>query len=538
MYGKRMTDQEYVQLQKKYIAYAESHPDATSSELFIALNRLMEKHHYGVTSRDLARGYEIQYVKQGKKVIKLRNEVKGAFAVGGPDNRGLSDEPIALYRRTKWNVEKSMTTTDWARDKEIQRSINLAAEEHTTGSDILTAGAPLLDHAGIDTGFGGASGVIDPRFMNMMLRVVSTEAMFKNFARVFPMPDMMFYFPLKVSSPLSDTGAFARPEASIGVGGRPTAEGRAGEDYAISFKSFYVNGWKYLRHAALTRELIEMLRTFIPIQEEYVNDLGIGMRLLWDMTIAEGMFQMLWTAKWWRWDVSGGTWGAGEYVPLSGASGDYILGANAKNHFVYQELRSGNANFGKIYNPDATVPQDFSAADLRDYSATTDHIYELILVLASLAKEKKSKLEYVTIPSKITELMFRDSRFLESIQETGKPKFQSENGYLGQISIGGSESRTDLWEYDSALMGTKVTADGTPRTVLPILGGKYGQAWNQGIWTPFYMRVDDGFEVVQRGTGNVNVLRPNETRVITVGASGASFPGNPNDVVMGLAVVA
>jgi hypothetical protein len=158
--------------------------------------------------------------------------------------------------------------------------------------------------------------------------------------------------------------------------------------------------------------------------------------------------------------------------------------------------------------------------------------------MATMLKEKGSKLEFLTIPPTITERIVSDPRFLETIQATGNPAFQNEAGYLGQIAIGGSNSRVDLWEYDPALVGTKQSSDSTPVTWLPVWGGRYGMSWNNGTWLPIYFRVDDGFEVkVDHGIDSTQeVLRPNETRVITAGSAGTSFPGDFNHLVMGLCV--
>ena len=93
----------------------------------------------------------------------------------------------------------------------------------------------------------------------------------------------------------------------------------------------------------------------------------------------------------------------------------------------------------------------------------------------------------------------------------------------------------DIWEYETDVLGTKLTTDGTPRTVYPVFAGSYNRFWSQGVFSPFYMRVDDGMEVISGiGTAASDVIRPNETRVITVGSRGASFPGDYHHLVMGL----
>ena len=53
----------WMDLQRKYVDYLQLHQDLSPTEKFILLNRTMEKAHQGVTMRDLARGYEIDYVQ-------------------------------------------------------------------------------------------------------------------------------------------------------------------------------------------------------------------------------------------------------------------------------------------------------------------------------------------------------------------------------------------------------------------------------------------------------------------------------------------
>ncbi len=524
-------ERDFVAMQERYLAYCRAHSDISTTEQFVALNRLYEKAHFGVTSRDLERGYEIEYfTRSDGTTIKLRNDVRGRFIVGGDGNRGVGADPVCQYVHTGWRIDdngKAMTKRELRRDREVQRTINLAVSEHTTGTDILTKGEALLEHSGIDTGFGSTPGVISPQFVNMLLELVSGKAMFKNFARLVPMPSMSFYFPLKTSV-IKDNTTITPTE-------KPTAEGRAGTEFAISYGKFIVNGHKYLIHAALTIELIQMLSRFITVREDYINDMRDAMALLWDFTIAEGMYSMITTGKWRRYDVSDAAWGDKEFVPLSGAAGVEIVGAgNVPKHLLFQDLTSGSANFGKIYEPaDATIK--YETATLRANSDTGDDLFEFIVALGTLLKDKDSKIEFFMAPAKITEFFFRDSRFLDMTLNTGNPAFQSENGFLGQISIGGSNQRVDLWEYETDVLGTKQTTDATPRTVYPVFAGSYNRFWNQGIFSPFYMRVDDGMEVKTGiGTGASDVVRLNETRVITAGSRGASFPGDFHHLVTGL----
>lgn len=525
-----MTDQEFKNVQMALQEYRDTHEKMSPSEYFVALSRLMERHHYGVTSRDLARGYEIVYEQDPSDglIYEVRQPLLGGFAMAG----NITDRPVALFRRIgKKEIGKGKTFVEWRRDREQLREINLAAEEHTTASDILGQGAPLLEHRGIDTGFGATPGLVQPEFMDMMLRKSSEKMVARNLVSVRPMESMTFYFPLKTSKPTDDTSAFSAAR-------KPTAEGRAGVEFAISFDSWLVNGWKFLTHAGLSVEIIDLLQKWIDVRGEYLADLSFGQDMLWEYSILEGWWSMITAAKWRRFDQSGDAWADSEIVPLGGAAGANILGANAKKHFVWQNLYVGSTAYGTIYNPDATNPLNYQDSTARETSASTDDIYELFITMAQLMKDKYGRLEFLAIPSTLTEKWARDPRFVDMTQNTGNPAFQSERGYLGQISIGGSNQRVDLWEYDPANLSAKTSGDGTPVTIVPVFGGEYGGTWNLGIYNPYYVRVDDGFEVVDGiGTGPSNVLRPNETRVITTGSKGSSWPGDFNKLVIGMCVM-
>jgi hypothetical protein len=261
-----------------------------------------------------------------------------------------------------------------------------------------------------------------------------------------------------------------------------------------------------------------------------------GMALLWDYTIAEGLYSMLSQAKWRRFDVSGDAWADSEYVPLSGSSGADMLTTNAKKCMLFQDLEPNSANYGLIYEPDTTGGQqlDYLTSTLRG-GEVGDELYELVVELATELKDKKSKMDFLLCPPALTKNFFKDPRFLDMTKQTSNPAFQGETGYLGQINIGGSASKVDLWEYDTDLLVAKESTDAGTYALDVLFAGSYGKFWNQGIYSPTYMRVDDGMEVVDGiGVGGANVIRPNETRVITVGSRGASFPGDWHHLVMGL----
>jgi len=263
-----------------------------------------------------------------------------------------------------------------------------------------------------------------------------------------------------------------------------------------------------------------------------------AMAFLWDFTIAEGLYSMMTTAKWRRYDTSGSAWTDSEFVPLSEAGAILTGAGNAKNFISYINLKAGSSDYGLIYEAaDSPNHLKFHSSTVRAGSEANDDLFEFVVALGTMLKNNRSKMEFIMAPPIVTEFFQRDSRFLDMTQATGNPAFQSESGYLGQISIGGSNQKVDVWEYETDVLGTKQTADATPITVYPIFAGSYNRFWNMGIYSPTYMRVDDGMEVkadIGVGGTNTDVIRPNETRVITVGSRGSSFPGDMHHLVLGL----
>lgn len=516
----KISDEGYRRVQTQFLAYKYQHPEASATEMLIGLHRLYETEMYGVSARDLVRGYQVRYQQDPddpNKVYKLKSRVRGLFLSSANGVADPNSFPSCEFERDEWTIEngKHMTEKMFYHDLTSQRQINLAAEY--TSRD-MGDGASLLE-SGIDTGYGTTTGVITPVFQDLMLRLAAEKTMWKNFVSLVPMPDMTFYFPMR-NSIVSDNSTAVSPTAVV------TGEGQAGLDIAIKYTKWEVNGWKFLRHFEITDEVRMLLGKFINVQADLVEDLAQAHALLWDYSIAYGMKSMLVTGMWRRWDETStaGFKDSNTEIPFGKAS---VLTTNAKLSYLWQDMATGA---GKIYEPAIATGKEFFFNDSTERAGTaaTDELAEGISALGTILEGKGSELQFVAIPASKCELLFNDPRIANQTIQTGITEFQSENGFIGRVNIIGTSTMVDVWKYNTDVHPASYeTDDDTPGTVtvFPVWGGSYSKFWALGTYTPYYLRIDDGFEVVDgAGVGSSNVLRGNETSVFTSGSRGSSWP--------------
>jgi hypothetical protein len=309
-----------------------------------------------------------------------------------------------------------------------------------------------------------------------------------------------------------------------------TNEGRAGLDINVKFTKWEVNGWKFLRHAELSDEVQELISKYINVVGEYNADLAEAHALLWDYSTFAGWYSMLTAGVWRRWDATStaAMKESNTEIPFGAAS---VLTTNAKANYLYQDGVDG-----VIHEPSVTTTEEleFHSSTVLAGSTTADLLLDGIKEVCHLLKAKKSKAEFVLLPEKLSKVLTNDARFPNNTIATGLPEFQNENGYLGRINIYGTATMVDLWEYSQDLFGQQDSDDATPCKLDVVFVGSYGKFWNLGVYSPFYARVDEGYEVVaNRGvvTG-FSTLRANETKVITTGSKGSSFPGDYHHLAM------
>ena len=535
MDGKPFVGSEFQMMSNRIALWDMQNPNAKPRERLRFLLAQYEKHNWGVSSRDLALGKSVDYVKDGDKYLKVESDVRGYFYCN-PNTKG--DLPECHVERTRFKLAngKRMSEKEYLIDsrreqdgRNFKLTYTITPDVHTTGEQTDVSSKSVMESA-IPTGFGSTSGIITPVYMNMLMELMSFHAFMTPFVTVQPMPSMSFYFPIKLTKVESD------PDYQLAS--KPTPEGRAGmSGYEIDWTKWEVNGWKYLRHFELTDEISELMGQFLPVTQKYIEDMGIGMAMLWDYSIVEGMQQMLLSGYWRYPKYTAGT--PGDYawvvnekeIPWGKAS---VLTTNAKYNYLFQDL-SGGTYDGKIYYPGSTTGDEFeyqTSGYARLQTTTADDLIEGILALGTLLKNKGSTLEYVILTDSLqTERLFRDANMRNLQIRTGDLKFQDATGYLGKLAIGGSVSYVDLWEAPVGHIPSRATTDAAPITVYPIIGGKYGMAWNQGIFSPLTMRIDEGFEAVA-DAGSVARLRPTQSKVTTASSKGSSWPGDYHHLVI------
>lgn len=525
------SQEEFQVLNDKMTRVKLQNPKISPTEELRTLMRFYEKHLYGVSSRDLTLGKTVDFVENNDGTYtQIEADCQGYFERDGNDPSG----PLTCHFEMSKFKEvdgKRLTYKEYLRDGKVIKSnrdemIKLADAPQTTILDMGGAGSSLLE-TGVLTGFGTATGVVPPRWVNWLMELVSLKAFMKNFVTIQPMDEMQIMFPLKTSK-LED-------DSELQATALPTQEGRAGTEHAIVWANWQINGWKYLRYAELTNEVAEMLDKYLNVTSKYSEELAEGHALLWDYPINYGIQQMLVKGTWrypqftppstYAWEEGSGT---AEPIPFGSAS---VLTTNAKKNYLFQDLSGGSD--GTIYEPSVTTTEEFEydSSTARAGSGAGDEIPEGLMALGSLLKEKGSQMDFVIFTdSRITERYFKDDRVQSLDYNLGDPKFQDERGYLGKVAIAGSSTFVDLWEAPPNLIPARDTDDTVADAAYPIFGGKYGEVWNHGVYSPISLRVDEGFEA--KSDGVATRIRPTESKVLTTSSKGSSWPGDYHHVAI------
>jgi hypothetical protein len=165
-------------------------------------------------------------------------------------------------------------------------------------------------------------------------------------------------------------------------------------------------------------------------------------------------------------------------------------------------------------------------------SPAGSNIFDFIVDLAEMMKNKNRKLEWVALTSVAATMLSKDDRFINSQYKTGNVRFQDETGFMGRVPIGGTSTFVDVWAIPDGALAAKTTADSPALAITGmIFGGEYRKTGIIAPYAPFSLVVDDGFEVVAVDT--VNVLRRNDTKVLTSKSVQAVAPWDTEALVLG-----
>jgi len=449
----------YLSIGESVLNFKNEHPNATNTEIFIHMQNCLSVAHYGIAPIDMVRGYR-RSPKDPRKYQGLENP-RYQFQHG----------------------------------QDMMPSFKLSTQ--TTSGDT----PPLVKNPLTSPTYGGSTGIVPPYWLDVMIRATSRACIAKNFAMTFPMTALVDVAPIKTTKP--DTKV---DDGTI----KPVLEARAGVDYTNTYTAHNFDARKLMIHSPLSWETMVALQGKIQVQADILADLAKAHALVIDSEIFEGLYTAMVSGMYRRWEST--AYGVSEEIALGAAS---VLTTNAKKHRLFYDITTGKTYYPSTASGDENKYQQSTRRE--EYlSPDGSEIYDLIVDMAELQKKKGHKLEFVALSTILTTNLVKDDRMISADKVTGKPQFQNENGYLGQINIGGSAGKVDVWEIPDNSIASKTTAD-TVSIVGVIIGGEYRQTCIYAPYAPFGIFVDKGFEVVSdtiHGAA-VSTLRMNDTQVIT-----------------------
>lgn len=425
---------------------------------------------------------------------------------------GVSPRQLALGRTDNQHAMQNVSVRLSNGSDAPSINFELIENELTTSTD-PAAGDPLVQNPLANPTFGASGGIIPPYWLDMMIRPLSRYLQAKNFAKIVPMSAPVDMAPLKTSK--------AEDWLSSIV---PVAEGRAGQDVRTAYSLWKFDAYKYMFHSGLSWEVVKATLGKIELEMDLVNDLAEAYDLLIDQDYFESQYSAITLGKIRRYNLSGTAWAHNADIAQGAA---YALTTNAPKHVLWYSTLDK-----KVYVPSTTTGNEnkFQAATLHPDAPENLELWDVLPWLAKLMKAKRARMQYVNMHQDLSPLLTTDTRFTNTLYKTGNLVFESENGYLGRVPLGGTSSGTDVWELPQGILDGKETADTTPAAIYPVFGGQYGRSGLIGPWIPFNLSMDKGFEVVE--VDSVDVLRPNQTDVFTVSGSQAVAPWDVDGLVL------
>jgi hypothetical protein len=469
-----------ISMNNALLRYKLQNPNVTNTDIMVRMQELLHAAHYGITPREMTLGYRKNPDKPGYGIYLKDAGYQFQF--------GTDLKPV------------------------FKNGAEFKFEQTTSGDT-----PPLIQNPLTSPSYGGATGIIPPVWLDIMIRKTSRYTMAKNLAMTFMMSGLVEQAPIKWTkvSDEVDAGTFT-----------PTAEGRAGVDYNNTYRTHKIDAYKYLLHSGISWEVMVAMQGKIDVQGDVIDDLAQAHALLIDMDYWEGQYSGIVSGKYRRWE--GASWGTTDEIPLGAAS---VLTTNAPKHKLFFDLTTG-----KTYYPAVGAGNEmkYQSSTLRaNYlSPAGSNIFDFIVDLAEMMKNKNRKLEWVALTSVAATMLSKDDRFINSQYKTGNVRFQDETGFMGRVPIGGTSTFVDVWAIPDGALAAKTTADSPALAITGmIFGGEYRKTGIIAPYAPFSLVVDDGFEVVAVDT--VNVLRRNDTKVLSSKSVQAVAPWDTEALVLG-----
>lgn len=485
------TDKQWKVVQRTMANFELQNPKATMSDTMININEALEMGHNNVTPRQMKLGYR-------KVFDKTDNRVKAQMLKAAAYAFEFTKNP-----KPRFEVDE-----------------NLVELEQGTSTDT----PPIVQNPLATPTYGGVDGIIRPYVSDLVLTEVSRKTMAKNLALVYPAKGLVGEGFIKAT----------KPDGSVADGTfHPVAERSSGQSYYNGYKRFTFDIHKHMLHSELTWEVLRAAQDNIPLMKHLMKEHSIAHALMEDTEYWESQYTGITKGLYRRWNPTGNAWGVAEEIPNGKGT---VVGANAKYHKLFFNLGDGTT----------WLPSDVEADNLKYqssvrrsavFSKDNSDIFDLTVDLAELMREKEGnrQFDYIAVNPKMLTLLAKDSRFLNAFDLTGEIRFNGEYCFMGKIAIGGSTSMVDVWLVPNGSLGPKQTEDTSPIEVQGLIfGGSYG---GSGIIMPFDapgIMIDDGFEVVTEG--GKQVLRRNDTKVLTTKSCVGIVPSDMENLVMAIVV--
>jgi len=415
--------------------------------------------------------------------------------------------------------------------KGIKQAFSIEKIPDAVKQTLLTASGtqPFMLNEAAAEYFGGATGVFSPSAYGEILEGVSMISTIPKLWGLQPFKpgelsgDLIYFAksnPYGDGDPIdSGTPVFAR-----------TAEGRAGQDMSFEVKKEHFDAQRYICHFPYSLELQKILEGRLGLNEkimEHFVEAGIYAEEYWAYH------------KWYLALTTGQLEGTNNDLYRDGVIAD--IDGVPEVYTAYYNLNDGCIKCGDSTAYGSATTKTASGADVLDLMAFVIEVMTGIKPHSTLTARSfrwKWLPQYAVVSRSVASKMwsdFKDGTLTTVwVSKNDIPLYKAEEAYLCRVNVG--NIMLDVWVLPDEVMtqlatanaSTYVTTDSPTYNITPMFFGRYFGMAAIAPATPRLFYVDDGFEVVSRAIGGVNVsqLRRNQTKVHTMYQLRSEIPLN------------